>query len=101
MEIFIFCSDYKEACFYLTYCTVFKGVKLVLENPGGIHASYFENKKAFLSILIIIFKKDASIREHLIRSKLPNVDKKSSPKPCEKMIHLCQLCHNMRIQILL
>ena len=50
------CSDYKEARFYTTYYAVFKGIKLVLEDPGVIYASNVENKKAFHNILLVIFK---------------------------------------------
>ena len=49
-----------------------------------MHASYVENKKPFLGILIFIFKNDTSMKEHPVRSKLPNVDKTSRPKPYEK-----------------
>ena len=77
--------------FNITYHPVFRNVKKILEEMHVILAPDDRHKEVFPDVPLIGFKNNKSLRDHLVRSQLPDIEEtgKSEPRgrkrpPCRK-----------------
>ena len=68
--------------FNITYHSVFKNVRKILEELHVILASDDGHKKVFPDVPMIGFKINKNLKAHLVRSQLPDLDEVGSSKPC-------------------
>ena len=52
-------------------------------------------KAVFTNVLIIEFKNDRSLRDHLARAVLPKVDAEGMSKPCRGKKRSCEVCKSV------
>ena len=71
--------------FNLTYYPVFKDVRKIQAH-----------KKVFTEIPIIGFKNAKSLKDHLVRAVLPQLDREGRSKPCEGANRSCQVCESVK-----
>ena len=62
----------------------------VILAPNGKH------KEVFLDVLLIGFKNDKILRDHLVRSQLPDIEETGMSKSCGTKRPPCHLCKNMK-----
>ena len=53
-------------------------------------------KKLFSEVSIIGFKNAKSLKDHLVRAVLPQLDRKGRSKPCEEVSHSCEVCNSLK-----
>ena len=68
--------------FNITYRSVFKNVRKILEELHVILASDDGHKKVFPNVPMIGFKINKNLKAHLVRSQLPDLDEVGRSKPC-------------------
>ena len=68
--------------FNITYRSVFKNVRKILEELHVILASDDGHKKVFPDVPMIGFKINKNLKAHLVRSQLPDLDEVGRSKPC-------------------
>ena len=67
-------SDQKKLTFNITYYLVFQNVRSILQELHILLTPDQENKKVFEDIPVVGFRNGKSLKDHLIRAKLPNVE---------------------------
>ena len=75
-------SDQKKLTFNITYYSVFQNVRNILQEFYILLASDQEHKKVFQDILVVGFRIGKSLKDHLVRGKLPNVEITGRPESC-------------------
>ena len=81
--------------FNITYRPVFRNVRKILEELHVILASDDGHKKVFSDVPMIDFKNNKTLKAHLVRSQLPDLDEVGRSKPCGGK-RPCHLCENMK-----
>ena len=82
--------------FNITYHPVFRNVKKILEEMNAILAPDDRHKEVFPDVPFIGFKNNKSLRDHLVRSQLPDIEETGMSKPCGGKRPPCHLCKNMK-----
>ena len=54
------------------------------------------HKEVFPDVPLISFKNNKSLRDHLVRSQLPDIEETGMSKPCGGKRSPCHLCENMK-----
>ena len=79
----------------MTYYPVFKNLRKILKElcllltPGKAH-------KVFTEVPITGFKNNRSLKDHLDRSVLPQLDREGKSKPCEEASHSYAVCESVK-----
>ena len=68
---------------------VLKELHLLLK-PDQAH------KKVFSEVPIISFKNAKSLKDHLVRAVLPQLNREGRSKPCEGANRLCEVCESVK-----
>ena len=68
-------SDQKKLPFYITYYLAFQNVRIILQELHILLTPDLEHKKVFQDIPVVGFCNGKSLKDHLVRAKLPNVEK--------------------------
>ena len=82
--------------FNITYHPVFRNVKKILEEMHVILAPDDRHKEVFPDVPLIGFKNNKSLRDHLVRSQLPDIEETGKSEPCGGKRPPCHLCKNMK-----
>ena len=82
--------------FNITYHPVFRNVRKILEELNVILPSDDGHEKVFADVSMIGCKYNKSLKAHLVRSKLPDLDEVGRSKPCGGKRPPCHLCENMK-----
>ena len=78
--------------FNLTYYPVFQNVKKILAELYLFLIPHVVHKAVFTNVLIIDFKNDRSLKDHLVRAVLPKVDAEGRCQPCGGKKRSCKIC---------
>ena len=82
--------------FNITYYSVFKNIRNVLEELHILLAPDEQHKKILTDIPRIGFKYGKSLQDHLVRSVLPKIDVAGHSGPCSGKRPPCKLCKLMK-----
>ena len=74
----------------ITYYSVFQNVRNILQELHILLTPDKEHKKVFQNILVLGFRNGKSLKDHLARAKLPNVEITGRRESCGK--GNCQVC---------
>ena len=83
--------------FNIKYHLVFRDVRKILEELNVILASDDGHKKVFPEVPLIGFKNNKSLKAHLVRLQLPDLDEVGRSKPCGGKRPPCHLCENIKV----
>ena len=83
-------SDQSKLTFNITYCPVFQNVRNILQELHILLTPDKEHKKYFQDIPVVGFRDGKSLKSHLARAKLPNVEITGRSESCWKRNH--QIC---------
>ena len=82
--------DQKKLTFNTTYYPTFQNVKNILQELHILLTPDQQHKTVFQDIPAVGFCNGKSLKGHLVRTKLPNVEKKGRSESCGK--RNCQVC---------
>ena len=83
-------SNQKKLTFNITYYPVFQNVRNILQELHILLTPDQEHKKVFQGIPVVGFRNGKSLKDHLVRAKLPNVEIAARSESCGK--GNCQVC---------
>ena len=83
-------SYQKKLTFNITYYPVFQNVKNILQDLHNLIIPDLENQKDIQDIPAVGFRNGKSLKDHLVRVKLPNVEITGRSESCGK--ENCQVC---------
>ena len=83
--------------FNIKYHLVFRDVRKILEELNVILASDDGHKKVFPEVPLIGFKNNKSLKAHLVRLQLPELDEVGRSKPCGGKRPPCHLRENIKV----
>ena len=88
-------SDQNKLTFSITYYPVFQNVGNILQELRILLTPDKEHKKVFQDIPVVGFRNGKSLKDHLVRAKLPNVDITGRSESCGKgNCHVCDFICN-------
>ena len=67
-------SDQQKLTFNITYYPVFQNIRNILQKLHILLTPDQEHKKVFQDIPVVGFRNGKSLKDHLVRAKLPNVE---------------------------
>ena len=83
-------SDQNKLILNITYYPVFQNVRNILQELHVLLTPDQEHRKVFQDIAVVRFHNDKSLKDHLVRAKLPNVETTERSESCGKgNSHLC------------
>ena len=80
----------------MTYYPVFKNVRKILKELHCLLTPDQAHKKVFSEVPIIDFKNSKSLKDHLLRAVLPQLDREDRSKPCEGANRSCGVCESVK-----
>ena len=80
-------SDQKKLTFNITYYPVFQNVRNILQE---LHILLTPDQEVFQDIPVVGFRNGKSLKDHLVRVKLPNVEIAGRSESCGT--GNCQVC---------
>ena len=83
-------SNQDKLTFNIKYYPAFQNVRNILQELHILLTPDKEHKKVFQEIPILGFRNGKSLKDHLVRAKLPNVEITGSSESCGK--RNCQVC---------
>ena len=83
-------SDQKKLTFNITYYPVFQNVRNILQELHILLTQDKGHKKVFHDIPVVGFRNGKSLKDHLVRAKLPNFEIPGRSGSCWK--ENCQVC---------
>ena len=75
----------------MTYYPVFKDVRKIIQELLLLLTLVQGQKKVNSEVPIIGFKNTKSLKDHLVRATLPQLDREDRSKPCEEANHSCEV----------
>ena len=85
-----------QVTFNLSYYPVFKDVRKILKKLHLLLTPDQAHKKVFSVLPIIGFKNAKSLKNHLVRSVLPLLDRDGRSKPCEGANRSWEVCESVK-----
>ena len=83
-------SNQRKLTFNITFYPVFQNVRNILRELHILLATDQEHKKVFQDIPVVGFRNGKSLKDHLVRAKLTNVEIAGRSESCRK--GNCQVC---------
>ena len=80
----------------MTYYPVFKDVRKILKELHLLLTSDQADKKFFSEVPIIDFKNVKSLKDHLVRTALPQLDREGRTKPCDGANRSCKVRESVK-----
>ena len=80
----------------MTYYLLFKGVKKILKGLHLLLTVDQANGRVFSDVPIISFKNTKSLKDHLVRAALPQLDREWISKPCEGANRSFEVCESVK-----
>ena len=84
-----------KTTFNITYHPVFRDIRKILEELHVILVSDDGYKKVFPYVSLVGFKNNKSLKAHLVRSQVPDLNQVGRSKSCGGK-RPCHLCENIR-----
>ena len=69
-------SNQKKLTLNITYYPIFQNIRNILQELHILLTPDHEHKKVFQDIPVVGFRNGESLKDHLVRAKLPNVEKR-------------------------
>ena len=85
-----------QVTFNLTYYPVFKDVRKILKELHLLLTPDQVHKRVFSEVPIIRFKNTKSLKDHLVRTVLPRLDREGRSKLCEGPNRSCVVCDSVK-----
>ena len=85
-----------QVAFNLIYYPVFKDVRKFLKELLLLLTPVQGQKKVNSEVSIIGFKNAKSLKDHLVRATLPELDREDRSKPCEEGNRSCEVCDSLK-----
>ena len=82
--------------FNLTYYPAFKDVRRLLKELPLLLTPDQAHKRIFSEVAIVGFKNVKSLKDHLVRTVWPQLDREGRSKPCEGANHSCEVCNSVK-----
>ena len=77
----------KKLTFSITYYPVFRNVRSIMEELHILLTPNKEHKKVFPDVPVVGFRNGKSLKNYLVRAKLPKRDESGRCEPCrEKLV---------------
>ena len=83
-------SDQSKLTFHITYYPVFQNVRNILQELHILLTPDQGNKTVFQDVSVVGFCNGKSLKNHLVRAKLPNVEITGKSEACGK--GNCEVC---------
>ena len=83
----------RKLTFNITYCPAFRNVRSMIEELHILLTSNKEHKKVFPDVPVVGFRNGKSLKDYLVRAKLPKVDESGRCEPCGKKT--CLVCDSI------
>ena len=80
----------------MTYYPVFKDARKILKELHLLLTPDQAHKRVFSEVPIIGFKNAKSLKDHLVRAVLPQLDREGRSKPCEGANRSCEVCDSVK-----
>ena len=80
----------------MTYYPVFKDVRKIFKELHLLLTPDQAHKKIFSEVLIIGFKNAKSLKDHLVRAALPQLDREGRSKPYDGENRSCKVCVSVK-----
>ena len=77
-------SSERKLTFNITYYPVFRNVRGIMEELHILLTPNKEHKKVYPDVLIVAFRDGKSLKDYLVRAKLPKLDESGRCEPCGK-----------------
>ena len=88
-------DEQNKITFNLTYYPAFQNVKKILAELHLLLTPDVAHKTVFTNVPTIGFKNDRSLKNHLVRAVLPNIDAEGRSKPCGGKKRSCEVCKSV------
>ena len=88
-------DEQNKITFNLTYYPAFQNVKKILAELHLLLTPDVAHKTVFTNVPTIGFKNDRSLKDHLVRAVLPNIDAEGRSKPCGGKKRSCEVCKSV------
>ena len=88
-------DEQKNITFNLTYYPAFQIVKKILAELHLLLTPDIAHKTVFKNVPTIGFKNDRSLKDHLVRAVLTNIDAEGRSKPCGEKKRSCEVCKSV------
>ena len=85
-----------QVIFNLNYYPVFKDVRKILKEVHLLLTPDQAHKRVFSEVPIIGFKNAKSLKDHLVRAVLPQLDREGRSKPYEGVNRSCEACDSVK-----
>ena len=85
-----------QVTFNLNYYPVFKDARKILKELHLLLTPDQAHKRVFSEVLIIGFKNAKTLKYHLVRAVLPQLDREGRSKPCEGANRSCEVCESVK-----
>ena len=80
----------------LTYYPAFRDVRKILKELHLLLTPDKAHKKVFSEVPITGFKNAKSLKAHLVRAVLRQLDREGRSKPCEGVNRSCEVCESVK-----
>ena len=80
----------------MTCYPVFKDVRKILKELYLLFTPNQAHKKVSSEVPIIGFRNAKSLKDHLVRAVLPQLDREGRSKPCEGANRSCEVCESVK-----
>ena len=88
-------DEQNKITFNLTYYPALQNVKKILAELHLLLTPDVAHKTVFTNVPTIGFKNDRSLKDHLVRAVLPNIDAEGRSKPCGGKKRSCEVCKSV------
>ena len=85
-----------QVAFNLTYYPVIKDVRKILKDLHLLLTPNQAHKKVFSEIPIISFENAKSVKDHLVRAVLRQLEREGRSEPCEGENRSCEVCEPVK-----
>ena len=76
----------RKLTFNITYYPAFRNVRSIMEELHILLTPNKEHKKVFPDVPVVGFRNGKSLKDYLVRSKLPKLDESGRCEPCGKKL---------------
>ena len=83
----------RKLAFNITYYPVFRNVRGIMEELHILLTPNKEHKKVFPDVPVVGFRNGKSLKDYLVRAKLPKLDESGRCEPCGKKT--CLVCYSI------
>ena len=83
----------KKLTFNITYYSAFQNVRSIMQELHTMLTPNKEHKKVFPDVHVVGFRNGKSLKENLVRAKLPKLEESGRCEPCGRKA--CSVCNSI------